>query len=128
MTDGTWMGTTPSSGLKGPSRALLFIIAVSRWGPWYADPYNKYPRFPRVYTTPGQRPDPLRWLPGAAFLFTIIGIGLMAMGEVPVIPCGPIVSVVTAIGIVAFIVKSKRSSHHWEKPPPHHLKKKERRY
>jgi hypothetical protein len=50
------------------------------------------------------------------------------MGEVPVIPCGPIVAVVAVIGIVAFFVNSKRSSHRWEKPPRHRLKKQGRRH
>jgi len=123
MTDGTWMGKMPSSELDGPSRALLFIISVSRWGPWWADPTNAYPHIPLPRAGRAGRMDPARWGPGAAALIVIIGICLMAAGEAPVIICAPILVVVAIIGVVIFALRLRPTKHHrWEKPPPHHLK------
>ena len=118
--DGNLMGPGRSSKRTDATRALLFIITVSRWGPWYADPLNKYPRYPRVRPGVGGRVDPLRFAPGVCFILMIIGFAVIASGDVQAIVCLPIIAVLGVIGAVAFYFRSKGSKKKRLRPPIHH--------
>lgn len=114
------MGPGRSPDRKDATRALLFIISVSRWGPWYADPANKYPRYPRVRTGPGGRVDPVRFAPGVCFILMLIGFAVIASGDVQAIVCLPLIAILGVIGVVAFYFNSKGSKKKRLRPPVHH--------
>lgn len=104
------------------SNAALFIVAVSRWGPWWADPANKYPHIPQARSRTAGKMPAGQWGPFLALIIVIIGIAMIAFGEVPMIPCAPILVVVAIVGVIIFLLRPK-PHHKWEKPPRHRPKK-----